>query len=139
MQRLSDDYTESLMMWVLCSLRPAHGKQKVHGNHSYVKATKQKVCTFYDYKQNLESPPRLKVHKQMADSSSSECIITKTLLLAEFSEASTTLGELILQFLIIRSSNLFFYFQFRQLQLCGSNREKTVQYLIFSNLGFTSQ
>lgn len=115
MQRLSDDYTKSLLMLVLCSLRPAAGKQKVHRNHSFVKVTKQKVSTFYDYKQKPESPARLKVHKQMVGSSSSECISTKTLLIAEFSEASTALGELVLQFLIIRSSNVFFYFQFRQL------------------------
>lgn len=116
MQRLSDDYTKSLLMLVLCSLRPAAGKQKVHRNHSFVKVTKQKVSTFYDYKQKPESPARLKVHKQMVgSSSSSERIITKTLLIAEFSEASIALGEPVLQLLIIRSSNVSFYFQFRQL------------------------
>lgn len=95
----------SRCMWVLCSLRPAQGKHKVHGNHSFVKVTKQKASRLYDYRQNLESPARLEVHKQMAGSSSSECIITKTLLIAEFSEASTTLGKPVPQFLIVTSSS----------------------------------
>lgn len=139
MQWLSDDYTESLRTLVLCSLRPAHGKQKVPGNRSSVKVIKQKVSTFYEYKQNLESPACLKVHKQMVGSSTSECIITKTLLIEEFSKASIALGELVLQFLVIRPSNFLLLLSVQTTAMVWQQQRETVQYFLLSNTGHTSQ